>query len=319
MDQKDLRLWEARCIQEEQPRCQAACPLHVDVRALCGHLAEGKADRAWSVLAKTMPLPAILARICDAPCQKACLRTETDGPENGLRIHALERFCAEQTSKPGRILPLPAKNKSAAVLGTGLAGLSAAWELARKGFSVTLYGPRIQGLLAGLDEGKLPAEILDQELERLARLGAGRSEDLPSPKDALESHDVVFVDPEAARDDEYGPADPLSLGTQWPGLFSGDPTVVDLASPVALASLGRRAANSMERFVQGASLTSGREKEGPFETRLFTNNRRRGARPARHRPRGRVRVRRPGQGRGGPLPGLPVPGVREELRVPGAL
>ncbi|WP_461211414.1 pyridine nucleotide-disulfide oxidoreductase/dicluster-binding protein [Desulfocurvus sp. DL9XJH121] len=265
MDQKDLRRWEARCIQEEQPRCQAACPLHVDARALCAALASGKVDQAWAVLARTMPLPGVLARICDAPCQKACLREEAGG---GLRLGPLERYCAQNAGRTPRVQKLPAKHKNAAVLGTGLAGLCAAWELARKGFSVTLFGPRAQGLVTELEGAALPTEVLDAELARLKDLGVVREDgDIPAPETALAAFDAVFADPEACPG--AGPGDSLTLATAQNGLFAGNGR--DLGSVAALASLGRRAANSMERFVQGASLTAGREREGAFESRLFTS------------------------------------------------
>ena len=56
MDQSELRQWESRCTQEEPPRCRAACPLHVDVRAFCTHMAEGDLRKAWGVLCRTLPL-----------------------------------------------------------------------------------------------------------------------------------------------------------------------------------------------------------------------------------------------------------------------
>lgn len=61
MEQADLRNYESRCIQEEAPQCTAACPLHVDARKLCDLAAKGKWEQAWMLLAKTFPLPGILA------------------------------------------------------------------------------------------------------------------------------------------------------------------------------------------------------------------------------------------------------------------
>jgi Fe-S oxidoreductase len=295
MDQKELRQWEARCIQEEMPRCTAACPLHVDARAVCGHVAEGRVNDAWAVLVRTMPLPSVLARICDGPCRTACLRGEFGG---GIDVAALERFCARAATKSPRMAPLPRRKGNAAVLGGGFAGLCAAWDLARKGFSVTLYGPRPAGRLAAPTDadGELAA-ALAHELETMAKLGvrfedgaapgvaaddaAGAARwlsDRSAPGDAgpdaaPDTFDAVFADPEAvpAALHGLGPADPVSLGTLAPGVFSGDTGSGVPASPVALAALGRRAAASVERFAQKASLTAGREHEGPVPTRLYTN------------------------------------------------
>lgn len=278
MDQQSLREWEAKCVQEEAPRCTAACPLHVDARAFCGHMAQGRWNEAWAVLARTMPLPRVLARICDAPCQAACLRSERGG---AVQVGALERFCVEQATRTPPMPPLPRKGKSAAVFGAGLAGLSAAWELARKGFSVRLFGDPFQGPLAGVPESTLPRDTLEEELQRLHQMGVEMSGSATVDENTLDSlrqeYDALFLDPEIHSLANAGldQADALTLGTDRPGIFSGN--LSDLqgsaqnSSPVLLASLGRRAANSMERFVQGASLTAGREKDGPYASRLYTN------------------------------------------------
>ncbi|WP_022662439.1 pyridine nucleotide-disulfide oxidoreductase/dicluster-binding protein [Paucidesulfovibrio longus] len=273
MDQQSLHAWEAKCIQEEAPRCTAACPLHVDARKLCELTAKGRWNDAWALLARTMPLPSVLARICDAPCESACLRAERGG---AVRIGALERFCARIADRTPPLRPLPSKNKNVAVLGAGLAGLSAAWELARKGFGVTVLGAPPQGLLATISEQALPAEILAADLERLRKLGAlfsdapGQGTDLPA---LLKENAALFLDPEVWPRSRHGlgQSDDLTLGTDQPGIFSGDLPEASALSPVLLASLGRRAANSMERFAQGASLAAGREKDGPYESRLYTN------------------------------------------------
>ena len=89
MDQGELRKIENRCIQEQPPGCIAACPLHVDVRTFIRHLSEKKWDEAWKVLQKTLPFPGIMGRICDAPCQNQCKRSEAGG---AVLIGALERF-----------------------------------------------------------------------------------------------------------------------------------------------------------------------------------------------------------------------------------
>ncbi|MEF2144772.1 MAG: 4Fe-4S dicluster domain-containing protein [Desulfovibrionaceae bacterium] len=276
MDQKVLRELEARCIQEEPPRCAAACPLHVDARTFCMFMADGRWNEAWAVLARTIPLPGVLARICDAPCEAACLRSEAGG---AVRLGALERFCANKADRTPKVLPLPAKSKRAAVFGAGLAGLCAAWELARKGFDTTLYGDQPAGLLARMSEAELPKAALAGEMERLRKLGVSIEPDADLSSERLRElagqFDTAFVDAEMYPLESIGLGQPdeLSLGTELPGLFAGPP-LADLSgpvSPVGLALMGRRAANSMERFVQGVSLVASREKEGPFETRLFTS------------------------------------------------
>lgn len=274
MDQKDLRLWEAKCTQEEPPRCQAACPLHVDARALCAALGEGRVDAAWAAVCRTLPLAPVLARICDAPCTDACLRAEAGG---AVDLGDLERFLARSAGRTPRPRPLPKRGKTAAVLGGGLAGLVAANDLALKGFAVTLVAREPGAALAAAHADDLPGEILAGELEHLAALGVdlrtGRDPEPGDVEEALAAHDAVFADPQTLPPIllDAGEPDALTLGTTRTGLFAAPPPPGDAPSPILLAALGRRAAGSMDRFAQGASLTAGREREGAFASRLSTD------------------------------------------------
>lgn len=271
MDQARLRQLEAQCIQEEQPRCQAACPLHVDARGLCNLLREERINEAWAILCRTMPLPGVLARICDGPCKGACLRCEAGG---GVAVNDLERFCAKHATRTPPLRPMPARNKTLAVLGAGMAGLTAAWDLGRKGFNVTLYCRHPgAGLLARYGD-RLTATVLERELAALGNLGVALC-DGPAPDAALleqarTKFEAVFVDLEdcPALAEVVGAVDPDTLGAVAPGLFAAS---ADVISPVLRAAQGRRAVLSMERHLQGASMTASREREGPSATRLFTS------------------------------------------------
>lgn len=134
MDQQELRRIENRCIQEQPAGCITACPLHVDARTFIRHVSEGKWDEAWKALWRTLPFPGILGRICDAPCREGCKRSEAGG---SIEIGALERACVSRPPPARRIQPLCAKDPKIAVIGAGLSGLTAAWDLARK---VTVHG-----------------------------------------------------------------------------------------------------------------------------------------------------------------------------------
>ena len=271
MDQAELREWEHRCIQEETPRCVAACPLHVDARTFCSLMAQGRFDKAWQTLAKVLPLPGVLARLCDGPCRAACVRKDAGGP---VETGALERFCAGVANPVPPPRPLPSRKKSVAVFGGKLAGLCAAWELARRGFDVSLHCTTPGNGLRELPEDVLPGSVLDRELESLTALGVTLKQGATLTADLLDSllkeKDAVVVDGDAYPDGfkDFGMPDQLTLGTQRAGLFacpSGE------ASPVFRAAAARRAANSVERFVQGVSMTSSRDLEGPYPTRLFTS------------------------------------------------
>lgn len=253
-------------MQEEAPRCTASCPLHVDVKGFCALMGQRRVDKAWQVLAKTLPLPGVLARLCDGPCKSDCVRKDAGG---AIMMDALERFCVENAKPVGPPKPLPSRHKSVAVLGGSLTGLCAAWEMARRGFDVALYCSEAGAFLPDLPEG-----VLSNELDGLRTMGASveeGSELSASLLDTLlEEKDAIFVDsddmPESLLD--FGEPDEVTLGTERTGLFASR---IGEQSAVFQAAVGRRAANSIERFTQGVSMVSDRELEGPYETRLFTS------------------------------------------------
>ena len=273
MDQARLKTLESRCIQEEPPRCRAACPLHVDARALCGHVASGEVDKAWAVLKRHMPLPSVLARICDQPCRAACLRGEAGDP---VRVGDLERAVARNPEPLTRTLPVPPRQGRVLVAGAGPSGLTAAWDLAKKGWRVTVVttAPGPGGPLRDLPPGLLPPEVLDTEIKRLESMGvAFRLESPANPLTSVpEGFDAALValdDPAQGMASSDAPEpDTLAIGE---GLFACGEPVGDPPSWVGLMASGRKAAVSLDRFLQKVSLTAGRDREGPFETRLFTN------------------------------------------------
>ncbi|MCJ2164786.1 MULTISPECIES: pyridine nucleotide-disulfide oxidoreductase/dicluster-binding protein [unclassified Pseudodesulfovibrio] len=266
MEQSELRQWERKCVQEEVPWCIAACPLHVDAKSFCAQVAQQRWDKAWAVLAKTMPLPGVLARLCDGPCKDVCARKDAGG---AVEMDRLERFCVEQAKPvpPPRLLP--SRHKSVAVVGAGMTGLCAAWEMVRRGFQVALYCVTPGGSLPDLPEG-----VLQRELDSLKAMGtvieAGASISPALVESLLAEKDAVFVDSDdmPAEVLSFGEPDAITLGTRESGLFASR---TGETSAVLQAATGRRAANSIERFTQGVSMVSNRELEGPYETRLYTN------------------------------------------------
>ncbi|WP_321400623.1 pyridine nucleotide-disulfide oxidoreductase/dicluster-binding protein [Maridesulfovibrio sp.] len=272
MDQKNLRDWEARCTQEEPPKCKARCPLHVDGREFCRLLAAGQIDKAWAILCKTMPFPAITARICDGDCQNDCLRAQKGG---GIELAALERFAAENAKRSPIIRALPPRGKTIAVFGAHLSGLTAAWDLGKKGFAVKLF---CKSKFEGYSE--LPAErinekIFEKELDQLGKMNVSFVEESPLDAEtvlaALDNFDAVFADPWVCDSDALGlkQLDKATLESEKEFLFAASKT--NAKSTVQIIALGRKGALSIERKLQNASLTAGRDRDAPFETRLFTN------------------------------------------------
>ena len=76
MDQEELGKLETRCIQEQPAACVAACPLHVDARAMAAAIAGGDFASAAKIFRKSVPFPGIISRVCDHPCEAVCKRRE---------------------------------------------------------------------------------------------------------------------------------------------------------------------------------------------------------------------------------------------------
>lgn len=277
MNQQDLRTIEHRCIEEEQPKCQAACPIHVDVRAFMGKMAASDVTGARKVLDRTMPLPGVLARICDHPCEAACIREAIGG---ALAMGDLERACAASSPSGGKPLCMPAKGKTVATLGGDLSSLSLAWDLAKKGYAVTLYVARDRpgGILTELPEDVLPPAILAEAMAVLGQMGVivktGQNVNAALLGEVRQNFNAVYVEctRENPLDASRADADPLTLEYGPPGVFCGGwPADDGSRSIIDLVADGRRAAVSIDRLLTGATLTASREKEGVTGTRTYTN------------------------------------------------
>lgn len=278
MDQTQLRALESRCIQEEQPFCTAACPIHVDVRAFMTALARGDVREARRILDRSMPFPEILGRICDQPCQPFCKRSELGDP---LAVGRLERFCVEATQAVVKLPKLPDKGGKVAVLGAGLSGMTAALDLSRKGRPATLItsSSAIGGSLYQMADTRLPREVFTQAETTLSGYGVtiqtGMVLDRQSVSSLLDEYDAVYCDwddfDSSLLPFSLGVSDPLTLALERTSCFGGGG--LEAGKPFSVmhqVDTGRRAALSVERALQNVSLTAQREKEGACATRMYT-------------------------------------------------
>ena len=290
MDREQVRRWEGQCIEEQAPACTASCPLHVDARGLAVAVAAGDFKKGLDLLATAAPLPRILAHICDHPCQSMCRRSDAG---DAININLLERACAEFGGAPSTPRAHPAGSKRLAIMGGGLSGVSAAIRLAIRGHAVTLFeaGPHLLPRIRTFDEASLPAPMIDADLGVLNKLGvkvqcnslisrhAGPFgiDALVAQYDAiylatgLELFDETSLDLE--RSQERLKIDPLTLATSHQKVFAGGAQRYSPAnySPVQSIADGNYAATSIDRFLQGASLTANRDNQGPYPSRLFVN------------------------------------------------
>lgn len=275
MDQRELRELEARCIQEEPPACKAGCPLGVDGRGFAQAMAAGNPDVGRAILDKSMPLVGILARRCEAPCEQYCIRKDSGG---AIALGALERFCIANSSSRSKILKLPPRLQSVTVLGGGPSSLTVAFDLAKKGYPVTLYHPGNGpgGWLHTLSEDELPDGVLADEIQRLASLGVNfvtvGTLDI-SLYEQLEG-DSIYI----GQDDVFAgeltslvtTVDLQTFAAAPDGLFVGG--FSGSSHPFRLITdifQGREAAVSIDRYLQGASLTASRVEPRHGQTALF--------------------------------------------------
>ncbi|MCB8968233.1 MAG: 4Fe-4S dicluster domain-containing protein [Ardenticatenaceae bacterium] len=267
MDQKGLRELEARCIQDEAPPCQATCPLHVDVRGMLAALGRGDFAAARAVYQKSVPFPGIVSRVCDEPCQGACTRGQVG---EAIAIRALEQACMQADVPRPPVKKLRARHKRVAVIGGGLSGLTAVADLSRKGYDLTLYeaADRLGGRIWQTSATTLPRELIAQDLALLSELDvAVKLETSPDLAAICQDYDAVYL---ATGQGEVH-VDPLTYATDQPGLFAGGSLLRGHWSPIASMSDGRRAAVSIDRYLQKVSLTASRSNEGAYETKLYTN------------------------------------------------
>jgi len=181
--------------QQYVPPCNHVCPAGNDVQGFLHALADDRVDDALEILLRTTPLPATCGRVCPAPCMQSCNRVELDGAVN---VRQLERLAGDR----GRVALVPSERRGQqiAVVGSGPAGLAAAYHLALYGYGVTMYeaGPSLGGLLrTGIPEFRLPHDVLDQEVERILDLGVESVTGFFVNRERLltlaRSHDAVLV------------------------------------------------------------------------------------------------------------------------------
>ncbi|TET12964.1 MAG: FAD-dependent oxidoreductase [Dehalococcoidia bacterium] len=155
-----------------RPPCQGACPIQQDVRGYINLIAEGEFDEALRTIRKTNPLPSVCGLICAHPCESECRRERIDHP---LAIAALKRFATEYGHDDGAEPQTGVRRaEKIAIIGSGPAGLTAAHDLARMGYGVTVFERDAApggALTAFIPEYRLPGEVLQRDIERIVALG----------------------------------------------------------------------------------------------------------------------------------------------------
>ena len=152
--------------------CRTGCPAGINVQGYVQMVKEGKYEEALKIIMEDLPLPGVLGRICPHECENGCRRSEVDAP---VAIRDLKRLAADRFDpRDVKIECLPPRDEKVAIIGSGPAGLSAAYQLARMGIQSVIYEalPEAGGTLrVGIPDHRLPRRVLDQEIEVITNLG----------------------------------------------------------------------------------------------------------------------------------------------------
>jgi putative selenate reductase YgfK subunit len=159
--------------EEKTAPCIKGCPAGEKIPLYFALVKEKRYEEAWHVILQDNPLPGVCGRVCYHPCETVCNRRFFD---QTIAINNMERFVADQNLNnkfPGHFYATPS-GKKIAIIGSGPAGLSAAFQLARKGHKVTIYEalPRPGGMLQmGIPEYRLPRFVLEKEINDIKSMG----------------------------------------------------------------------------------------------------------------------------------------------------
>ena len=264
--------------------CQCICPAGMDIPGMIRQIAAGDLAGAVATVKDHIALPAVLGRICPAPCEKGCRRGAHDDP---VAIMLLKRFVADAdlaSGDPYRPECGPATGKRVAIVGAGPAGLAGAYYLLRAGHACTLLDDHDApgGMLRqAVSQTKLPWSVLEPEIETIIGLGVELRlktrvgtdvslTDLRADFDAvlvavgeLGKSDAKALGLKAAKDRLVADTRTFQLGL--PGVFAAGDAIRRRRLTVQAVADGRGAAASIGQFLLGREVTGPRR---PFNTRI---------------------------------------------------
>jgi NADH-quinone oxidoreductase subunit F len=168
---KDKRCPAAVCAALFESPCQHICPVGMEVPAYVALVRAGRIEDAYKVLKRSNPFPSICGRVCGHLCQNKCRRGQLD---ESVAVMNIKRFITDHAARP-KVEPIPiSRTERIAVIGAGPSGLTAALELKKRGYAVTVFEelPQSGGMLRyGIPAYRLPREVLDREIQDILDTG----------------------------------------------------------------------------------------------------------------------------------------------------
>lgn len=262
-----------QCIHSEPPTCVASCPVHMDVIAFAHEIEKGDFAKAYKIMENRIPFARLIGKICDHPCESACVRQECGGV---IRISELEKTVIDLGyTPPKKPLLLPKNKGSVVIIGGGLSGIVAATELDKKGYKVTIFEKtdRLGGSLWSYAGKELEVSILEEELSTVEKRGilvqynAEISDD--DLKDYCKNYDALYLG--AGSWDKAYEVNPHTFQANDSSLFIGGKIQTKNNSIIEAISSAKRAVVSIDRYITKTSMLASREREGIFKTKLEFN------------------------------------------------
>lgn len=156
--------------------CKATCPAHVSIQGFVALINDGRYEEALKLFKEEHPFPGICGRVCHHPCEGECTRSEVDSP---LAVRELHRFLGDYEKERGEYylpkIEAEKRNEKVAIIGSGPAGVTAAFSLLKEGYQVTIFEklPDTGGMMRyGIPEYRLPRDILAGEINVVQDMGA---------------------------------------------------------------------------------------------------------------------------------------------------
>ncbi|MBN2126261.1 MAG: FAD-dependent oxidoreductase, partial [Deltaproteobacteria bacterium] len=280
-----------------QPPCSAACPAGIDIRSYVDLTVQGRFTEALAVIRERCPFPGVVSRVCPSFCEKKCNRAVLD---EAVAVNALKRFLVENVGLRQEGMPVPRdREERIAIVGSGPAGLSAGYFLARMGYGVTVFEalPVPGGMMSvGIQENRLPRDLVHTEIENIRRAGVEIRTNSPVGEKGLslealrgKGFKAVFLAVGTKRKRElrlpggekvssvYGDipdlsflkddggaalrTDPDTLMTTLDGVFAGGDMVNGPTSVIQAVASGWKGAHAIDRYLSGAK--PGFRKDAP--------------------------------------------------------